>query len=123
MLIFLLFHTLSSSRQRAIQMAKAMTKELRDSQAKLQQSHHKLRQLAAHGDQIKEEERKRIAREIHDDLGQNLLVLRGGTVGEQPLEERDLAQHRHALFAGGFAGEGLAADEQGGAIGQLGQAN
>ncbi|MCP2010523.1 CHASE domain-containing protein [Duganella violaceipulchra] len=76
LLFYLLFHTLSSSRMRAIKMAKAMTKELRDSQAKLQLSHHKLRQLAAHADQIKEQERKRIAREIHDDLGQNLLVLR-----------------------------------------------
>ena len=76
LLFYLLFHTLSSSRLRAIKMAKAMTKELRDSQAKLQLSHHKLRQLAAHADQIKEQERKRIAREIHDDLGQNLLVLR-----------------------------------------------
>jgi len=76
LLFYLLFHTLSSSRQRAVQMAKDMTRELRQSQAKLQQSHHKLRQLAAHADQIKEEERKRIAREIHDDLGQNLLALR-----------------------------------------------
>ena len=76
MLIYVLFHTMSSSRLRAIKMAKAMTKELRDSQAKLQLSHHKLRRLAAHADQIKEQERKRIAREIHDDLGQSLLVLR-----------------------------------------------
>lgn len=76
MLIYALFHTLSSSRLRAIRMAKSMTKELRDSQAKLQLSHHKLRRLAAHAEQIKEEERKRIAREIHDDLGQNLLALR-----------------------------------------------
>lgn len=76
MLIYALFQTLSSSRMRAIKMAKAMTKELRDSQAKLQLSHHKLRRLAAHAEQIKEEERKRIAREIHDDLGQNLLALR-----------------------------------------------
>ncbi len=76
MLIFLLFQALSSSRLRAIQVAKAMTKELRDSQSKLQLSHHKLRRLAAHADQIKEQERKRIAREIHDDLGQSLLVLR-----------------------------------------------
>jgi signal transduction histidine kinase len=76
LLCYLLIHTLSSSRMRAIKMAKEMTKELRDSQAKLQQSHHKLRRLAAHADQIKEQERKRIAREIHDDLGQNLLVLR-----------------------------------------------
>ena len=76
LMFYLLFHTLSSSRLRAIKMAKEMTRELRDSQAKLQQSHHKLRRLAAHADQIKEQERKRIAREIHDDLGQNLLVLR-----------------------------------------------
>lgn len=90
LMFFLLFHSLSSSRLRAIKMAKAMTKELRDSQAKLQQSHHKLRRLAAHADQIKEQERKRIAREIHDDLGQNLLVLR--------IETDQLAtrtRHRH----------------------------
>ncbi|MYN47208.1 histidine kinase [Pseudoduganella sp. FT93W] len=76
LLFYLLFHTLASSRRRAIAMAKAMTQELRDSQARLQQSYHTLRQLGAHADQIKEQERKRIAREIHDDLGQNLLALR-----------------------------------------------
>jgi signal transduction histidine kinase len=37
---------------------------------------HQLRKLAAHADTVKEGERKRIAREIHDDLGQNLLALR-----------------------------------------------
>lgn len=76
MLLYMLFHTLASSRRRAIQMANGMTEELRASQIRLQLSHQKLRRLAAHADQIKEEERKRIAREIHDDLGQNLLVLR-----------------------------------------------
>lgn len=76
LLFYLLYQTLASSRLRAIQLAEAMTRELRESQAKLQQSHQKLRGLAAHADQIKEEERKRIAREIHDDLGQNLLALR-----------------------------------------------
>ncbi|SFV13256.1 sensor histidine kinase [Pseudoduganella namucuonensis] len=76
MLTYALFHAQSSSHLRAIRMAKAMTKELRKSQAKLQLSHQKLRGLAAHAEQIKEEERKRIAREIHDDLGQNLLALR-----------------------------------------------
>ncbi|MES2534729.1 MAG: sensor histidine kinase [Pseudomonadota bacterium] len=35
-----------------------------------------LRELAARQESIKEDERKRIAREIHDDLGQNLLALR-----------------------------------------------
>ncbi|MES2317661.1 MAG: CHASE domain-containing protein [Pseudomonadota bacterium] len=76
MLLYALFHALTSSRRRAIKMAKGMTRELRESQAKLQQSHQNLRRLAAHADQIKESERKRIAREIHDDLGQNLLALR-----------------------------------------------
>ena len=76
LLLYALFHTLASSRKRALKIATAMTRELRDSQAKLQLSHQRLRRLAAHADQIKEEERKRIAREIHDDLGQNLLALR-----------------------------------------------
>ncbi|MFL6659306.1 MAG: CHASE domain-containing protein [Massilia sp.] len=76
MLLYALFHALTSSRRRAIKMAKGMTRELRESQTKLQQSHQNLRRLAAHADQIKEGERKRIAREIHDDLGQNLLALR-----------------------------------------------
>jgi len=90
-LLCLLFQALSSSRARAIQLADAMTRELRESQSRLQQSHQKLRGLAAHADQIKEEERKRIAREIHDDLGQNLLALRidaellaGRTRGRHP---------------------------------------
>jgi hypothetical protein len=60
----------------ALELAKAMTSELRESQNKLQLSHQKLRRLADHAYQIKELERKRIAREIHDDLGQNLLALR-----------------------------------------------
>jgi signal transduction histidine kinase len=53
-----------------------MTRELRSSEANLRMSNAKLRQLAEHAEHIKEVERKRIAREIHDDLGQNLLALR-----------------------------------------------
>jgi signal transduction histidine kinase len=53
-----------------------MTTELRASEGKLQLSNENLRRLGAHAEHIKEEERKRIAREIHDDLGQNLLALR-----------------------------------------------
>jgi signal transduction histidine kinase len=45
-------------------------------QEALQQSRALLRQLAAYQEQIKEDERKRIAREIHDELGQNLMALR-----------------------------------------------
>ena len=42
----------------------------------LRRSQSELRQLAAHQERVKEDERKRIAREIHDELGQNLMVLR-----------------------------------------------
>ena len=42
----------------------------------LRQSKQLLQELASHQETIKEEERKRIAREIHDELGQNLLALR-----------------------------------------------
>jgi PAS domain S-box-containing protein len=54
---------------RNISNRKRAEQALRDSEAAL-------RQLAAHQEQVKESERKRIAREIHDDLGQNLMVLR-----------------------------------------------
>jgi CHASE1-domain containing sensor protein len=56
MLLYALFHALTSSRQRAIKLAKGMTRELRESQNKLQLSHQNLRRLAAHADQIKEGE-------------------------------------------------------------------
>ena len=75
-LLYALFQTLSSSRRRAIVLAEDMTKELRASETKLQRTNENLRRLAAHAESIKESERKRIAREIHDDLGQNLLALR-----------------------------------------------
>ena len=75
-LLYALFQTLSSSRRRAIGLAEEMTEGLRASEAKLQKTNDNLRRLAAHAENIKEGERKRIAREIHDDLGQNLLALR-----------------------------------------------
>ena len=75
-LLYALLFILMSSRRAALALAQEMTSELRESQSKLQLSHQKLRRLADHAYQIKEQERKRIAREVHDDLGQNLLALR-----------------------------------------------
>lgn len=75
-LLYALFQTMASSRRSALRMAEDMTRELRASQGKLQATNEKLRQLAAHAEQIKEAERKRIAREIHDELAQNLLALK-----------------------------------------------
>lgn len=40
------------------------------------QSRRQLAELSAHVDQVKEEERKRIAQEIHDDLGGNLTAIK-----------------------------------------------
>jgi signal transduction histidine kinase len=91
-LIWTLLQTLTSSRRHAINMAEDMTRELRESQAKLQLSHQNLRRLGAHAERIKERERKRIAREIHDDLGQNLLALR---IEADMLSSRTGSRHPH----------------------------
>lgn len=48
----------------------------KEAELALRQSQRELRELTAHQERVKEDERKRIAREIHDDLGQNLLALR-----------------------------------------------
>jgi len=50
--------------------------ERKRAQAELHESREQLRKLASHLQLVKEEERKRIAREVHDELGQNLLALR-----------------------------------------------
>lgn len=57
----------------------------------LQHSQAVLRELAAYQERIREDERKRIAREIHDDLGQNLLALKLDVVS---LHQRVGTRHR-----------------------------
>ncbi|MFL6633947.1 MAG: CHASE domain-containing protein [Massilia sp.] len=91
-LLYALLHILTSSRRAALELAQEMTSELRESQTRLQLSHQKLRRLADHAYQIKEMERKRIAREIHDDLGQSLLALR---IEAELLAGRTKGTHNH----------------------------
>ena len=50
--------------------------ERKRTEAALHESRDQLRKLAQHLETVKEDERKRIARDIHDELGQNLLALR-----------------------------------------------
>jgi PAS domain S-box-containing protein len=58
----------------------------------LQRSQEQLRDLTAYQDRVKEEERKRIAREIHDELGHTLLALR---IDVSMLAERTGKNHPH----------------------------
>ncbi len=51
---------------------------LRAGQAQLLASREELRRLAAHQTQVREDERKRMSAEVHDELGQRLTVLRMG---------------------------------------------
>jgi len=92
MLLYTLLHTLTTSRRAALALAQEMTSELRANQNELQLSHQRLRRLADHAYHIKELERKRIAREVHDDLGQNLLALR---IETEMLSTRTRGKHSH----------------------------
>ncbi|MDO8989305.1 MAG: MASE3 domain-containing protein [Sideroxyarcus sp.] len=49
---------------------------LRDAELRLEQSNEQLRDLAVRREEAREDERKRIARDLHDELGQILTVLR-----------------------------------------------
>jgi PAS domain S-box-containing protein len=59
--------------------------ERKQAEEALRQSRARIRKLAAHQATIKEQERKRIARDLHDELGQTLLAIRleAATLTEQ----------------------------------------
>jgi len=82
------------------QMIIAMAIDITDSkrnEENLERTLAQLRELSDHQQTIKEEERRRIALDIHDDLGQNLMVLR---IDVSLLHARTAASHprlhRHA---------------------------
>ena len=62
--------------QRANELLRVEVGERITTERALSESYTHLRQLTAHLETIKEEERKRIALDIHDDLGQNLMALK-----------------------------------------------
>jgi len=66
---------LPSAVQRAMEKSK-MIKERERSENKLKHSYQQIRKLASHLQNIREEERASMAREIHDELGQQLTALK-----------------------------------------------
>jgi len=77
-------------KSRLVRLGPALTRSLqaaqqrragREAAAALEQSETRLRALTRHLETIKEEERHRIAREIHDDIGATLTALRFELVG------------------------------------------
>jgi PAS domain S-box-containing protein len=64
--------------------------ERKRAEAALHESREQLRKLAEHLETVKEDERTRIARDIHDELGQNLLALR---IDVTMLRDRTSARH------------------------------
>ena len=68
--------TVYFNQKRFIASQKEKLKILEEGKQQLKESHDKLRQLAAHLQSVREEERTHIAREIHDELGQMLTALK-----------------------------------------------
>lgn len=69
-------HERTARLQRSNAQLTAEIVERRHAEQALQQSQQRLRELSQHTEKIVEDERKRIARELHDQLGQNLMALR-----------------------------------------------
>jgi PAS domain S-box-containing protein len=79
--------------------------ELKDTEKKLKESQKKLKVLTQHLENIREEERSKIALNLHDDLGQNLTALNldiawlKGRIGVQSQEVRKKFSEMHSLIS------------------------
>ncbi len=79
--------------------ARALAGEVETAERKLERSQLELRNLTGHLFQVQEEERERVARELHDDVGQRLAVLQialqeihGSGLGDEELERLQKAR-------------------------------
>lgn len=66
--------------------------QIRSARAELEASHAELRRLVAARDSVQEQERKRIARELHDDLQQTLAAIKMDTLAIGQQLQRDPAR-------------------------------
>ncbi|HKB57946.1 MAG TPA: histidine kinase [Lacunisphaera sp.] len=77
--------------------------ERKRAEERLRESHEQLRALSVYLQYVREEERTRIAREVHDELGQSLTSLKldlawlagRQPVGQRPLHDKIKAMSRH----------------------------
>jgi signal transduction histidine kinase/CHASE1-domain containing sensor protein len=74
-LLFGMLYFLASSRSRAVEIANEMTRDLRKSEKELQASTEQLQAMSRQLVEIQESERRQLARELHDRVGQNLTAL------------------------------------------------
>ncbi len=99
---YVLKHRLSRlvpSVQRAMREAKERA-ERRKAEERLRQSHEQLRTLSVYWQHVREQERIRIAREVHDELGQSLTGLKLQLTwlsGRLPQEARDLREKTRSM--------------------------
>jgi signal transduction histidine kinase len=70
------FNTMAENRTHDIEQLKNEIKERQRIESRLRVSRERLRNLSVHLQSVREEERKGIAREIHDELGQALTTLK-----------------------------------------------
>src|SRR5438067_1981503 len=74
--------------------------ERRHAEEKLRESHEQLRRLSVYLQSVREEERTRIAREVHDELGQALTSFKldlSWIAGKLPREEKELVAKARML--------------------------
>ncbi|MBI5022075.1 MAG: sensor histidine kinase [Ignavibacteriales bacterium] len=72
----ILLGSIMFSQKRFINSQREKVRILEESERQLKESYDKVRQFAVHLQSVREEERTRIAREIHDELGQLLTVMK-----------------------------------------------